>query len=80
MVCLQRNKKLELINDIYGIAYNCPYGERLCNCPFKKSSLNNFYEKVEFLRDCSNKKIIQIFQHHTSCSDRRNLEHLKNNN
>jgi hypothetical protein len=42
-------KFVNSVDDLYGIAFNCPYFERKDNCPFRDVEHFSFEEKVNWI-------------------------------
>ena len=60
----------EKIN-LYGLAYDCPYLQRLVECPFKEVDDLSFYDKVIWVECLSKEEQRVILEYHLSCSKNR---------
>ena len=58
-------------NNLYGLAFSCPYLERKRDCPFMKEDLLPFKEKVIWIQGLGNEEKIVILKHHIECSNKR---------
>ncbi len=54
-------------NNLYGLAYGCPYIERRDNCPFKGIDQLSFKEKVEWIDSMSEEKKKSVYESHLIC-------------
>ncbi len=56
------------MNEVYGIAYSCPYNERLNDSPFYQSDSLSFDEKFSLIEGFQPERIKEIISHHRQCS------------
>ena len=59
---------MALENNLYGLAYECPYIERKDNCLFKELDQLSFKEKVDWIDGLSQEKKSIIRELHLICS------------
>lgn len=57
-------------NNLYGLAYGCPYIERKDNCPLKVIDQLSFQEKVEWIDRQSEARKKSIYESHLVCHER----------
>ncbi len=57
--------------DIYGLAYNCPYLQRIDGCPFKPVDSLSFKKKVDWIRGLNVEEKANILDHHSFCTRKR---------
>lgn len=62
---------------LLGIAYECPFYERLHNCPVGSIEQDSIYEKYDFLNNLDEEYLVSFSSHHKKCSNQRE-EHIRN--
>lgn len=62
---------MNLYIDVYGIAYRCPFIERVQACPLMEIAALPFKEKVIWIDAQFRDTIDSILSHHLSCLNRR---------
>lgn len=60
------------MNNLYGLAYNCPYLQRKDDCPLKEVDHLSFREKIDWIENLSLGKKKSILIHHQSCPKKGN--------
>ena len=61
-------------NNLYGLAYCCPYLQRKDDCPFIKMEDHSFKEKMTWLDNLSKMEKDEILEHHRACSRIKKIE------
>lgn len=58
-------------NKLYGLAFGCPFLERIENCPMKRLDELTFGEKYQLINKLSQYEKHKIFEKHINCSKNR---------
>ena len=56
---------------LYSIAYSCPAGKRKKECPLWKMNQIDFKNKIEIIKEMSNKSLSNIIDQHSKCVIKR---------
>lgn len=60
--------------DMYGCAYNCPFQNRLNDCPFAQVDQYSFKQKIAWVEGLGIENTESIIEHHRKCVDKRELK------
>lgn len=66
-------------NNLYGLAYGCPYEGRKDSCPLNEIHHLDFKEKVKWIDDLGKEEKRLILLHHKICCMEYNLSKIGKN-
>lgn len=52
---------------VFGLMMDCPQGQPLATCPFKKYRKLSIIERIDCLENISDKEIDKMIKHHYEC-------------
>jgi len=63
---------MDEMNNLYGLAYNCPYLQRKDDCPLKEVDHLSFKEKIDWIDNLDLDKKKAILEYHQVCPKKEN--------
>lgn len=64
-------KNMQDYDCLFSLAYDCPAGKRMVDCPFNEWENLSFLEKVDLIESFDSEQKDVIARHHFSCSPKR---------
>lgn len=62
---------MDSLNELCGLAYECPARDRKIDCPFQPYDGRSFKDRILWIESLNQEKKFMIIQHHKQCAFER---------